>query len=71
MNVTRTSMATGKEHTLDLPVTQDQLDEMAKPPNQRRLIQDIFPQLNSEQREFIKTGITAKEWAAIFPPKKE
>jgi hypothetical protein len=29
-------------------------------------IQNAFPDLNGESREFIKTGITPKEWKKIF-----
>ena len=29
-------------------------------------IQDAFPTLDVEEREFLKTGITPKEWADIF-----
>ena len=30
------------------------------------LIQDIFPHLTPEEREFIKTGITPDEWDKLF-----
>jgi len=29
-------------------------------------IQDIFPHLSDDEREFIMIGITAEEWANIF-----
>lgn len=32
-----------------------------------KLIQDAFPDLNDEQREFIMTGITPEEWNKLFP----
>ena len=67
MLVTRTSPYTGKPATLDLPVTQAQLDEAARPPQERRLIQDIFPGLPAPAREFIRTGYTPADWDAIFP----
>jgi hypothetical protein len=67
MLVTRVSPLTGKETTLDLPVTQAQLDEMALPGSQRRYVQDIFPDLTQAQREFIKTGYTEADWDAMFP----
>ena len=60
MLVTRTSMLSGITRTMDLPVTQEQLDEV-KDPN-GRLIQQIFPNLTSDQREFILTGISSDEW---------
>ncbi len=34
-------------------------------------IQDVFPTLNAEQREFILTGYTPEDWKAIFPPEEE
>ena len=34
------------------------------------LIQDIFPTLDADTREFIQTGITPSEWADIFGPEE-
>ncbi len=62
MQITRTSMF-GKTHTKDLPVTQEQLDAYKA----GALLQDAFPDLSADDREFIKTGITPEEWAAQFP----
>ena len=31
-------------------------------PNRERLIQDIFPNLNEDEREFIMTGYTPADW---------
>jgi len=31
------------------------------------LIQVIFPQLNENEREFIKSGYTPEDWDEIFP----
>jgi hypothetical protein len=36
-----------------------------------RLLQDAFPLLTDEEREFLKTGITPEEWAKHLPPIKE
>jgi hypothetical protein len=55
-------MVSGLVHTLDLAVTQAQLDLYAS----GVLLQNAFPHLNSDEREFIKTGITPTEWAALF-----
>ena len=63
MLITRTSMFTRKVHTLDLPVTQEQLDLYT---NTRTLLQDAFPQLSDADREFIKSGVTQQEWDAVF-----
>lgn len=73
MNITRISQLSGKEHTLDLKVTEEQMDRF----NLRRItgeyVQDIFPDLNRAEREFIMTGITGEEWTNMFgvPEKKE
>ena len=62
MLITRKSMVTGKTHTLDLPIT----DAQALAYEKGALIQDAFPHLNAEQREFIMSGITAEEWTSVF-----
>ena len=63
MVITRISDLTGKTTTMDLPVTQAQLDEYAKG---IELIQNVFPHIGPQEREFIKTGITPKEWDEVF-----
>ena len=68
MQVTRTSPLSGKSHTLDLPVTADQLTRYDR---REGLVQDIFPELSAEHREFIMTGITPEEWNAIFGEEEE
>lgn len=52
--------------SMDLPITQEQLDRW----HNGELIQNVFPHLSANEREFIKTGITADKWEAIFKPKK-
>ena len=67
MLITRTSTFTGVTHTLDLNVTEDQINEFeTRPFGGGRLIQEIFPTLNPSEREFIKTGVTPEEWTAMF-----
>ena len=63
MKITRTSWFTGKTRTLDLNVTQEQLDIY----DNGELLQRAFPQLSADDREFIKTGVTAEEWDEIIP----
>jgi hypothetical protein len=58
MQITRKSILTGIERTLEIPVTQEQLDKWAS----GVLIQDAMPNLTPDQREFIMNGITAEEW---------
>ena len=62
MLITKQSMFSGKYHTLDLPITQAQLDDYKNGAK----AQNAFPQLNADQREFLMTGITAEEWAETF-----
>jgi hypothetical protein len=61
MKVTRKSQITGKAASMELPITMAQWAEWMSS-RRTRLIQDIFPQLTNEQREFLKTGITPEEW---------
>lgn len=67
MNITRTSIVTGITRVLDLPVTLEQLAEYSA----GALLQDAFPHLSPDEREFIKTGITASEWEAVFGGEEE
>lgn len=62
MLITRTSMFTRKVHTLDIPVTQEQLDKW----NSGVLIQNAMPNLTVDQREFLMTGVTKEEWDEAF-----
>jgi len=62
MKITRQSMSTGIVRTLDLPVTQEQLDLWES----GLVIQRAMPNLTADEREFIMTGITAEEWAKLF-----
>ena len=60
--ITRTSMLSGEINSMELDVTQEQLDLWQG----GKLIQNAFPHLNADEREFIKTGITAQEWDNAF-----
>ena len=62
MKIQRISPITYKLHEMDLPITDDQLSRW----HSGTLIQDAFPQLSVDDREFLKTGITADEWVRLF-----
>ncbi|HUW46113.1 MAG TPA: hypothetical protein VMW50_10020 [Dehalococcoidia bacterium] len=64
MNITRTSPFTGITRTLDIPVTEEQVQAYQN----GELIQRAFPHLSPGEREFIKTGITDEEWDTMLPP---
>jgi len=62
MLITRTSPFTGKVHSMEIDVTEEQVLRY----NQGELIQRAFPNLTADEREFIKTGITPEEWEETF-----
>ena len=62
MKITRTSMFSGIERTLDLPITEAQIADWQA----GGLIQNVMPELSADEREFIMTGVTAQEWAGEF-----
>lgn len=68
MLVTRTSQYSKKENTLDLDITQEAIDNWQ---NTSMLIQDAFPGLSADEREFLLTGITKQEWDEMFPPDQQ
>ena len=57
------SQLTGRTNKMDLPVTPEQIREWQ---TSRTLIQNAFPQLTPDQREFLLTGSTPEEWDSIF-----
>jgi hypothetical protein len=63
MKITRTSMLSGKTTSMELDVTMEQLHAYH---GEEALLQDAFPNLNADEREFIKTGITSEEWDSAF-----
>jgi hypothetical protein len=62
MMITKKSMFSGTAHTMELPVTQAQLDRWQG----GELIQTVFPFLSVSEREFLMTGVTAAEWDHEF-----
>ena len=66
MKITKQDPFTGKYNTLDLPITATQIQEWKS----GVLIQKAFAHLTPDQREFLKTGITAKSWHETFGEKQ-
>ena len=58
MKITKVSMLSKIERSIDLDVTAEEI----KAWKSGMLIQDAMPRLNENEREFIMTGITAEEW---------
>ena len=65
VEVIRKSPLTGNVNKMYLDITQEQIAEWNAPAEKRRLIQDIFSNLNDDEREFIMTGYTPADWRAL------
>ena len=61
MRIIRRSLVSGETNVMDLPVTKMQLQEW----KDGGLIQNVFPDLTPDEREFIQTGITPNEWQQV------
>ena len=67
MEITKECRITGATNTMDIPVTQDQLDDWTN----GMLIQEAMPNLTAEHREFIMTGTTPEVWTKNFSEVEE
>ena len=66
MELFKISALTGKPHTMELPITEQEYGNLYHSwKESRALVQEAFPMLNAGQREFIMTGITPEEWDAF------
>jgi|TARA_R110000796_G_scaffold243897_1_gene366695 hypothetical protein len=61
LTVIKPSILSGKYNTMVLDMTIDQYDAWTN----GMLIQDAVPQLNVDEREFLKSGILPDEWDAM------
>lgn len=62
MKIERVSPLTGKTNVMELDVTEQQFELWRG----GMYIQDAFPNLDADQREFIKTGYTKEDWDSMF-----
>ena len=62
MLVEKKSILSGKWNSMELPVTEEQL--MAHQSGE--LVQNVFPNLTPDEREFIISGITPEEWVYVM-----
>lgn len=58
MKITRRSIFTGKEHTMEIPCTPEQLADYQN----GTLIQKAMPNVPPSLREFVINGVTPDEW---------
>jgi len=69
MLITKKSQVSHKEHTLDIPITMDKYIQWQGGVDAH--IQNFFPELNDDQREFLLTGITKEEWNELFSEEED
>ena len=62
MKIARLSPRTNTWNVMDIPVTHEQMDAWES----GVLIQNAMPDLMPDEREFIMTGFTPADWAAMF-----
>jgi hypothetical protein len=67
MLIKRKSPFSGKVHIRNLDVSEDEMMDWKS----GTCIQDALVNLNAEDREFVKTGITPEEWDETFSPDEE
>jgi hypothetical protein len=66
ITISRKCPFTGTINQMDIPLTAEQYDMQIGAWQGGTLIQNAFPTLTADQREFIKTGITPEQWERIF-----
>ena len=60
--VVRTSPFSGKENSMNMWIDPADIERY----NNGAMIQQAFPYLSVDEREFFKTGITPEEWEESF-----
>ena len=68
--VQRTSVLSGKIHVREIDVDPEKLASWLAG-SEEGYIQDVFPNLSADDREFLLSGITPEEWDnATLPPEE-
>ena len=67
MKITRVSTLSGKTNSMELNITEEQLIRWKNGEH----IQNVVPNMKAEEREFIISGITPKEWKNTFGMQSE
>ena len=62
IEIERVSPLTGITNKMYMHISAEQVEEWNRPAGERRLVQDIFPNLSEDEREFIMTGYTPQDW---------
>jgi hypothetical protein len=66
MLITNISQLSGKETTMELDVTYEQMERFENRKQNGEYVQTIFPNLTPAEREFILSGISPMEWEQMF-----
>jgi hypothetical protein len=66
VEVVRHSPFSGEENIMTLDMSPQEYEVRLQRWNSGELIQVAFSNLNADEREFIKTGITPQEWEETF-----
>jgi hypothetical protein len=62
MIITRRSPVTGKVNSLDLNITDAEIARWQR----GEFIQNVWPNLTVDEREFLMTGMTKEDWDETF-----
>ena len=66
MKLTQVCQLNGKTYEMEINCTQEQLDAGVRAWTSGTLIQNAFPFLNADEREFIMTGTPPHVWEEMF-----
>ena len=67
MKITQRCQLNGKTYTMDIPnLTPEKLEKAMEAYNKGALLQNAFPFLTADEREFLKTGTPPDVWDQIF-----
>jgi len=69
--VQRRSMLSQKLYTMCIAGTTIEALELYLSGEDPRMVQQAFPLLSADEREFLVSGISPEEWKEKFPPEKE
>jgi len=67
MLVTKRNVVTGQIAVREMPVTQEELNRHRN----GELAQNVWPNMDYREREFLISGLTPEEWDALFGAKGE
>lgn len=64
MEITKRSEATGLTHTRDIDISEWEYARYQR--GELGYVQEAFPLLSADDREFLVTGVTPEEWDDLF-----